>query len=63
MAERIIQTLNKPVWKGGRTLHIGEIAVFIIALIILWWQRGKFGFKNFWVWIAFIAILLAMIIW
>jgi len=62
MAERIKQTLNKPVWQGGRTLHIGELAVFIIALLILWWQKIA-PLKNMWFWLAMLMILVAMIIW
>lgn len=63
MLEQATAYLNKPVWRGGRTLHIGELIVFAAALGILYWQRGKFSFKNVYVWIALIMILLAMIIW
>lgn len=56
---KVTGTLNRPIWKGGRTLYTGEIICFALA-VILWYFHllGK--------WSAYAALgilLLAMIIW
>lgn len=53
---------DTPVWKGGKTLHWGELGVWLVSLVCLFWA-AKVPLKSFWVWVALLALLFAMIIW
>jgi len=62
VSERIKGFVNKPVWSGGQTLHVGELITFTIALALIFWL-GKVSIKSMWVWVALIALFIAMIVW
>lgn len=59
---KVTGTLNRPIWSGGRTLYLGEIICFLIALALLFWKNRPV-LKSVWFWVAAAIILLAMIIW
>jgi len=60
--EKVKETLDKKVWQGGRTLHVGELIVFAIALALIFWKKRD-ALKSWWVLLALAMLLVAMIIW
>lgn len=61
MSTQITEFLERPVWEGGRTLHVGEGIVFLGALACIFWL-AKIPLKSMWVWVALVMLLIAMIL-
>lgn len=57
---KLTGTLNRPMWQGGRTLYLGELIVFALAIAVYYF---KLLGATWSLWVAFIMMLLAMIIW
>lgn len=52
-------TLNRPIWAGGRTLYLGELICFALAVLV--WYFHLLG--NWSAYVALAVIIIAMIIW
>lgn len=62
MSAKVREYLNRPVWEGGRTLHVGE-GLSILGIIAFTFFVARPLLKNIWFWVALIVCLIAMIIW
>lgn len=58
---QIAEILERPVWEGGKTLHMGEVLCFIVALALIFWL-GKVSMKSWYVWGGLLLMLVAMIL-
>jgi len=62
IVQKTKETLDRKLW-GGRSLHIGELIVLVVAFLVYWF-RGKIGLKDLWaIAVVFVMMFLAFLIW
>jgi len=61
IVQKTKETLDRKLW-GGRSLHIGELIVLILAFLIYWF-KAKLGIEKWAIYIIFAMFFLAFLIW